>query len=756
MIDTLISRVAFVLLASSSAQAVVAQDINLRIGPAPAKAPANVVSADAKKIHDVIVDAAVPPAVVRNRAAEQREAARIAGANNNKQILFGDLHAHTAYSDDAHLFGLPIMQARHELRPPMSACNYARFVSQLDFLGTTDHGESYLPQLWRDGVEAMRLCDSVGSSGAPDLVGFVGFEWTSIARTVPQHYLHRNVIIRDIVGNGVPKRSIGFYRSAFIEAKESWIAADPEQRKEYERYLDYLAAYRALPACPANLSSAEMSADCYELALSPAELNKKLNEQGVEAIAIPHGTAWGYSAPLDVTWDNNMVGGNLLNDLSPVIEVFSGHGNSEPYRPFRARTFDRLGKPHCPPSTIDHEPACWRAGIIIKERCLSGGESADECNRRELEARQRFVEVNSVAGWMTVPGAKFEDWLDAGQVRDVPLPAMNYRPYVSVQTGLAKSGFANGIRERFIWGFVASSDNHHSRPGNGFKQINRVRTIDGFGGADEKRHGLLMGESAKPEPRSMVIPPNDRSQLQPYAGLEIERNGSFAYTGGLIAVHADKRSRAGIWDAIKRREVYATSGPKMLLWFDLVNGGANGKDRIPMGSHISFDRAPSFRVVVAGSPEQLPGCPEFVVKTLGTAAIQSLADGECYNPSSKRRGLSRIEVVKITPQLTPDEPIEELIHDQWRSFQCNGRSLCTVEFSDDDYTRDATYYVRAYEVAVPTINGGNLRARKDSEGKVVSIQPCYTDSRTAYSDDCLVLVENIAWSSPIFLDRKSK
>lgn len=732
-----------------------APDIAYRLLPGYFPDPTQAWDATPLDARDVSGDR-LPLAVVRQRSVDAMRA--------DKQILFGDTHVHTTNSADAFMYSLPMMHGASGAYPPAYACDYARFISQLDFYFLTDHAESFTPSQWRDGIESVRHCNRMaGDPMNPDIAAFIGWEWTQVGATAQSHYGHHNVLFKDDQADLLPTRPIAATGMGVAtvaarsgSARQSGLLGllDPRHRDYYASYNDWVMQMAAVPACETGIASPDLPVECFEAVATPGELFAKLDEWGFETMVVPHGTSWGFYSPPNSSWMHQLTADNVDADKTKLIEVYSGHGNSEQYRDFAARKRNAAGDWVCPAPQANYLPSCWQAGEIILKRCLADGDSAANCQLRAAQARHNFVQVDGVQGFMTVPGHVAEEWLDAGQARDIYLPAFNYRPQKSVQAGLAARNLDDPDNPLgYRWGFIGSTDTHSARAGNGFKQLQRLNTSDATGVRSEFWRDVFASSAVVSEygTQSLSADQIDPASAKIFAS-EFERTTSFLNVGGIAAVHSQGRNREAIWDAMQRREVYGTSGHRILLWFDLQQTNAT----VPMGSVVKSNTTPRFQVEAIGSLKQLPGCPDYVVDALEKRHLEKMSLGECYHPSDERYHIARVEVVKIRPQASTDEDIGALIKDPWKVFDCEPSPLgCKVEFEDPDFVaegRDALYYVRALEEPIATINGANLRTRYDPDGKAVGTDMCFGDYRTDADDDCHAVHNQRAWSSPIFVD----
>jgi hypothetical protein len=700
-------------------------------------------------------------AVISSIAGLVRAGAAGVGVRDAKQILFGDLHVHTTFSFDAFMTSLPMVSGEGA-HPPADACDFARYCSALDFWSINDHAEGITPRAWRETVTSIRQCNEVAVDPAnPDTVAFLGWEWTQVGTTPDTHYGHKNVVLAHTDDERIPARPIAargvarMARRAYSPVSLGLFALLGGEPRLHD-LARYLSERAELDDCDPDANVRELPDDCFETAETPGELFRKLDEWGHDAIVIPHGTTWGFYTPPGSDWDKQLTRAQNDPDRQTLLEIYSGHGDSDVYRPWRAVEFGADGTARCPQPRPNYLPPCWRAGEIIRERCAALGEPADECERRAAQARANAAAAGGQAH-LTVPGSQPEDWLDAGQCRDCAQPAFNYRPGGSAQYIMALGNFDDPEDpQRFRFGFMSSSDNHFARPGTGYKEVHRRGFTESIRGRS-RLSGPLAAVFAPPseEPIAESVRfDRERSDLTGFQLFELERQASFFLTGGLIAVHAEGRDRDAVWDALERREVYGTTGPRLLLWFDLLNPPGSRGLKLPMGSEVSQRVNPIFQVRAVGSLAQRPGCPDYATQTLSPERLTHLCKGECYNPSDQRRRITRIEVIRIQPQNRPDEPLDSLIRDPWRSFACEpDASGCSITFEDPDFAgqgRDTLYYVRAVEEPAPGVNAANLRCEKDAQGACVKVNLC--GGVGADQDDCLAEHEPRAWSSPIFVD----
>ncbi len=698
------------------------------------------------------------PERVAESTARTRAAASDVGVARPKQILFGDLHVHTTFSFDAFQLSLP-MAGGQGAHPVADACDYARHCSALDFWSINDHGIALTPERWAETVDSVRQCNAIsGDTDNPDTVAYLGWEWTQVGWTPKDHWGHKNVVLRDLEDSAIPARPItaGFPPGTppLEETTPSPLLVGAMALAYFNSGGPELAAYgRELAAnvpCEEGVGVRDLPLDCTENAPTPKELFSKLDEWGHAAMVIPHGSTWGFYTPQGSSWDKQIAPGQHDPKWQGIIEVMSGHGNSEEFRPFREAIFEPDGSRTCPEPNNGFLPSCWRAGEIIAERCSTEGNTEAECALRAAEARQFYVEAYRNGGFNTVPGTEMVDWQDAGQCRDCFQPAFNYRPRSSVQYILALGRpDRDDDGNRFRFGMIAASDNHSARPGTGYKEVARSEFTEArFANFTE----TPLGWRTERPPAARAEQPTNEFTTAVFATWETERGASFFLNGGLAGVHSEGRSRGQIWDAMQRKEVYGTSGPRILLWFDILN--APGRAPQPMGSVVELDEPPIFQVRAVGSYEQKPGCPPDAISALSQTRIDGLCQGECYNPSDERRAITRLEVVRITPQQSEDEAISGLVEDPWKVIPCPADGTgCQAAFTDPDYPgigRDALYYVRAIEEPSPAVGADPLGCTYDEAGRCIAIDPC---SRRPTDDDCLAETEERAWSSPIFVER---
>ncbi|MFK7898779.1 MAG: DUF3604 domain-containing protein [Myxococcota bacterium] len=724
-------------------------------------------------------DVAIPDSIVSARATRQVEARARGGVGDRKQILFGDLHVHTTFSPDAFMTSLPLMGGSG-MHPPADACDFARICADLDFWSINDHAEGISPQHWSETIDSIQECNArAGDPNDPDSVAFLGWEWSQVGATPETHYGHKNVILLETERDKVPARPIAAPRPEFRvavippAARMMLSVMDFSDRQLYADYAVYAEEVSSVSNCPAGVDPRELPLDCHEVADHPRVLHEKLDAWGMPSIVIPHGTSWGLMTPRGFSLARELESGQHDPNRQLLFEVYSGHGSAEPYRNWPGAFAQGEDALVCPAPTADYLPCCWRAGEIIRERCES--ESSPDCEAREVEAREIYLAAGAAAH-LTVPGADVDDWLDCDQCRDCFNPAFTHRPGGSVQSALALRRFSDGDpdaggdpatsaagisedgasgegrEQAFRFGLIGASDTHDARAGNGFKEFARLENTEAL-----RRSGMmqrLQGDDSEPVARARAMNVNE----VPLASRrDMERGASFLMTGGLAAVHAESRRRESIWEALTEREVYATSGDRILLWFDLLN--APGGER-PMGTVVAGQAAaPILRVSAAGAFEQLPGCPDFVDGALTPERIERICLGECYHPSDQRRAINRLEVVRIQTQTRAEEPIETLVEDPWRVFPCDDQGEgCTASFEDPDFLTDAgtsgrevIYYARAIQEPTPAVNAGGFRCTRDAEGECIEVNPCYGDDRTEADDDCLSPNEEHAWSSPIFV-----
>ena len=111
---------------------------------------------------------------------------------------------------------------------------------------------------------------------------------------------------------------------------------------------------------------------------------------------------------MGTSWDNrlNFEGHDPSKQI--LLEIMSGHGNSEEYRDIASANFLQDNTMSCPEPTDDFLPCCWQAGEMQKNVAMDL--QSDECDAR-VELAKKYTLAGGPYTNMVFPEAKPEEWL---------------------------------------------------------------------------------------------------------------------------------------------------------------------------------------------------------------------------------------------------------------------------------------------------------------------------------------------------------
>ncbi len=257
----------------------------------------------------------------------------------------------------------------------------------------------------------------------------------------------------------------------------------------------------------------------------------------------------------------------------------------------------------------------------------------------------------------------------------------NWTPYKPQRGDFVREALKLGLelegslgQNPYVLGVIGSTDAHTS-----------------VSSAEENNfHGKLATDS---------IPENKQNRWREEEGP----TGWSMSASGLAAVWADSNTREGILDALERRSVYATTGPRIAVEFfggtgfvveDLDTALQHDAIRargVPMGGELSGSEAPTFAVVAARDP--LDANLDRIQIVKGWRNARGEAEEQVYNVAwSGERQLAsdgRLPAVGNTVDLTTGEVDNSI-----------GAPELSAVWTDPDFdpAQSAFYYVRVLQI----------------------------------------------------------
>lgn len=583
-----------------------------------------------------------------------------------RQLLWGDLHVHTALSFDAWVYDVRLSPddayrfARGETvyLPPLDAegsgTTAVTLSRPLDFAAVTDHAE-YFGEVYACVTEGVvgydsEICEGYREADAASIQAF----GVRLAAQDPERF---EGLCSE---SGCAEISDGIWGDVQRAAETAY---DRTADCEFTSFVGYewsgatnvVNLHRNVIFASAVVPAAPLS---YFEEPTPEGLWAWMDEAcisagtGCDVLAIPHNANLSNGNLFDIDLDADVAEQRAA--LEPVVEVYQHKGASECF----TSTTGLLGVPD--------------------ELC-----AFEEYSREEAED----CGGGTGAGGMSALGC------------------------ISVRDGLRGALLAGMAEEQrlgvnpYRLGVIASTDTHSGTPG-------RVTESDYLGHLGNLE---LTAEGRLAEPG-----------LNPAGFLDSP--------GGLAAVWAEDNSRESIFAALKRREVYGTSGPRIALRMfagrDLPADLCDSPDMValadeagvPMGGVLaSGSEAPGLVISALADPEGVPLERIQVVK--GSIGADGEPLIEVFDVAGGESGAA-VDLSDCTPQTTGSD------------------SLC-AQWTDPDYTpgEPAFYYARVLED--PTCRW--------------SWRDCLSfpeDARPEACEDEAIpqVIQERAWSSPVWVE----
>lgn len=384
----------------------------------------------------------------------------------------------------------------------------------------------------------------------------------------------------------------------------------------------------------------------------------------------------------------------------------------------------------CDVLTIPHNSNLSGGRMFLPE--TSDGQRLDAASARERAFFEPLVEVMQhkgdsecrLGGGNEDELCRFEK-LPYGDFQGKYVPWLAEEPSAG---GFVRDALKEGLRVEarvgvnpFKYGLLASTDSH----------------LGAAGATDEDRHPGHGGAGA---PAASTTPDRlpDDIELNP---------------GGLAVVWAEENSRDALFDAMRRREVYGTSGPRMIVRFfggwgypeDLCSDPAFVERAyaggVPMGGDLpplargASEPAPRFAVSAIADPGTLdaPGVPLQRIQIVKGWVESGVNHERVFDVATAPGGGADVDLATCQPRGE------------------GARSLCAV-WQDPEFQADlpAFYYARILENPSCRWSARLCRARgvdcRDPASVPPGLEPCC-------APDHAWTVQERAWASPIWYTR---